>query len=169
MDTGLFDVLHHSTDVDLGSVAQCVDVDLDGVLEKPVDQNRMVGRELSGAGDVAVQGLFVIDDLHPPAAEHVTRPHQDRIADRCGDLPGLLETGRGTELGRRQPGVQEHLAKPATVFSEVDGLGPGADNRHTGIGKPLGEPQRSLSTELDDHPDNAGTACAGTGFGMKNL
>ena len=43
MDAGLLDVLHHAADVHLGAVAQRVDVDLDGVLEEPVDQHRMLG------------------------------------------------------------------------------------------------------------------------------
>ena len=43
MDAGLFDVLHHPADVDLGAVAECVDVDLDRVFEEAVHQDGVLG------------------------------------------------------------------------------------------------------------------------------
>ncbi len=43
MDAGLLDVLHDAADVDLGAVAQGVDVDLDRILEEAVDQHGMLG------------------------------------------------------------------------------------------------------------------------------
>ena len=44
VDAGLLDVLHHAAEVDLGAVAQRVDVDLDRVVQEPVDQNRVIAR-----------------------------------------------------------------------------------------------------------------------------
>ena len=41
VDAGLLDVLHDAADVDVGSVAERVDVDLDRVFEEPVDQYGM--------------------------------------------------------------------------------------------------------------------------------
>ena len=41
MDAGLFEVLHDAADVQLVAVVQRVDVDLDGVVEEPVDQQRL--------------------------------------------------------------------------------------------------------------------------------
>jgi len=43
VDAGLLDVLHDPADVHLGAVAQRIGVDLDGVLEEPVDQDGMFG------------------------------------------------------------------------------------------------------------------------------
>ena len=43
VDAGLLDVLHDPADVDLGAVAQRVDVDLDRVLEEAVDEHRVLG------------------------------------------------------------------------------------------------------------------------------
>ena len=42
MDSGFLDVLHDSADVDLVAVEEGVDVDLDGVFEEPVDEDRTV-------------------------------------------------------------------------------------------------------------------------------
>ena len=44
MDAGLLDVLHDRGDVRLGPVAERVDVDLDRVLEEPVDEDAPVHR-----------------------------------------------------------------------------------------------------------------------------
>ena len=161
MDTRLLDVLHHPADVDLGAVAQRVDVDLDGILEEAIHQNRVLGRELGGAGDVAVQRRLVVDDLHSASAQYVGRPYQNRIADGCRDLPGLLEAGRGAELRRGEAGVDQHLPESAAVLSKIDGLGPGSDDRHTGPLEPVRQSQRGLPAELDDHSHHAGTSCAG--------
>ncbi len=102
MDARLLDVLHHATDVHLGAIAQGVDVDLDGVFEESVDEDRMLGRQLGRALDVALQRLIVVDDLHAASAENVRRPDQDRIPDVSGDATGLLEAGGHPEPGRRQ-------------------------------------------------------------------
>ena len=104
VDAGLLDVLHDAADVDLGAVAQRVDVDLDGVLEEPVDEHRMLGREFGGAGDVAAQGLLVVDDLHAAPAQHVGRPHQHRVADVGGDRAAcskLVAVPSAARAGRR--------------------------------------------------------------------
>ena len=50
----LLDVLHHAADDHLaGGVADGVDVDLDGVLEEPVDEHRPLGRQPALAAEGA--------------------------------------------------------------------------------------------------------------------
>ena len=156
MDAGLFDVFHDSADVDLVAVAERVDVDLDRVLQKPVDQHRVFGREFGGAGDVALQGVVVVDDFHAPAAQHVRRPHQHRITDLRGDSAGLGER-RGHAVARgRQPGSREQVAERAAVLGQIDGLRRRADNRDARVEEPLRQPQRRLAAELHDDTDYPG-------------
>ncbi len=88
MDAGLLDVLHDSADVQLGAVVERVDVDLERVVEEPVDQQRRAGaddRLLAHPVEVVLERRGVVDDLHAAAAEHVARPHEHRVADRLGD------------------------------------------------------------------------------------
>ena len=40
MDAGLLDVLHHAAEVEVGAVVERVDVDLERVVEEPVDEHR---------------------------------------------------------------------------------------------------------------------------------
>ena len=56
MDARLLHVLHDGADVDVLAVADGVDVDLDGVLEEIVHQDRVLGRELHRGGDVVHAG-----------------------------------------------------------------------------------------------------------------
>ena len=97
VDPGLLDVLHHAAEVQLRPVVEGVDVDLDRVVEEPVDQHRMVGRGgRRRAVHVGPQRLLVVDDLHAAPAEHVRRPHQHRVAD----------------LARRRPPPPPRTARP---------------------------------------------------------
>ena len=123
MDTGLLDVFHDAADVDLGAVAQCVDVDLDCIFEETVDQYRTVVRDLRRVGDVRRERCLVVHDLHAASAENVGRAHQHRVTDSCGDLTGSVERRRGAVLRCRQTGCVEHLAELTPVLGEVDGFG----------------------------------------------
>ena len=105
MDAGLLDVLHDAAEVELGAVVERIDVDLDGVLEEPVDQHRVLGADVGRLGDVGLERGVVVDDLHAAPAEHVGGPDQHRVTDAVGDLPRLGERRRGAVLGGGQAGV----------------------------------------------------------------
>jgi len=77
MDAGALDVLHDAADHDVAAVAHGVDVDLDGVLEEPVDEERPVGRRGERTADVALEVVRLVDDLHRAAAEDIKRTHQN--------------------------------------------------------------------------------------------
>ena len=129
VDAGLLDVLHDAAEEQLGAVEQGVDVDLDGVVEEAVDEQR---RERPGASsvrgvveralDVLVQLRLVVDDLHAAAAEHVdgrTRTGKP-IRRAVSRAPACVV--RGAERGGRQPGGLEDLAELAAVLGGVDRL-----------------------------------------------
>src|SRR3546814_8476233 len=60
-------------DEDVRAVGHRVDVDLDGLAQVAVDQHRVLAGDLHRRGDVALQPLRVVDDLHGAAAQHVGR------------------------------------------------------------------------------------------------
>ena len=155
VDTGLLDVLHDAADVDLGAVAECVDVDLDRVLEEAVDEHRVLGGELGGPGDVALQRFLVVDDLHAATAQHVRRPHQHRVADLFGDPASLGESRRRAVTGSRQARGVQHVAERAAVLGQVDGLRRGAHDRNPGVSESLRQPERRLAAELHDDADDS--------------
>jgi hypothetical protein len=69
--TGFLDVLHHPAEEQLLPVVQGVDVDLDGVVEEPVDEHRVLEGDRGGPGDVRGEGVVVVHDLHAAPAQHV--------------------------------------------------------------------------------------------------
>jgi hypothetical protein len=101
VDPGFLDVLHHTTEVELGAVVERVDVDLDRVIEEPVHEHGMGWRDLGGPRDIGRESRLVVDDLHTSAAEHVRGPDQHGITDVVRDRSGVLERPRQSILRRR--------------------------------------------------------------------
>jgi hypothetical protein len=158
---GLLDVLHHPAEVELGAVEERVDVDLDGVVEEPVDQHRVLRRHRGGdGGEPLAQLLVVEDDRIPAATEHVRRPDQDGVADRVGHRARLVVRRRGAVLRRGSP------ASPSTRRTRP---GPRRDgwrrraSRRSARRRPAagGEAERCLAAELDDHADDLAGATLG--------
>ena len=88
------------------------------------------------------QAFVVVDDLHGPAAEHVARAHEHRVADPPDDGRGL---GRGRRrpacrLGDLEAGAQGVPAFP--VLGQVDRAG--RRTEHQLGGQLAGELQRGL-------------------------
>ena len=118
MDARLLDVLHDAGDEGVGAVGEAVDVDLDGVGQIAVDQQRaLVGDDELGRAverrrklrDVAVDLGAVVHDLHGAAAEHVGRADHDGIADLLGDGARLARRPGDAALGL----LQVQLARSA--------------------------------------------------------
>ena len=160
MDAGLLDVLHDAGDVGVLAVAEAIDIDLDGVGEIAVDQQRPLGRddqfrrpvEVAGEPDeVAVELRAVVHDLHGAAAQHIGRPDHDRIADAVGGGARLLRARGDAALRLAQLELFEQLLEAVAVLGEVDGVGRGAEDRHLGLLQRLGELERGLAAELHDH------------------
>ena len=165
VDAGFFDVFHDAGEVDVGAVAEGVDVDFDGVVEEAVDEDGVVGGDFGGSLDVVGEGGFVVDDFHAAAAEDVGGADEDGVADVVGDVFSFGEAGGGAEGGCGEVGGVEYFTEFAAVFGEVDGFGSGADDWDAGVAEFFGESEGGLAAELDD---DAGDG-AGLGFGVVDL
>ena len=101
VDAGLLDVLHHAGDDHLVAVGDGVDVDFRGFFQEAVDQHRLSLGDQEGGGHETLELGGVVADLHRPAAEHETGPHQAGVA-HLGHFGG----GPATWCGRcRWPAV----------------------------------------------------------------
>ena len=159
MDAGLLDMLHDAGDEGVAAVGDAVDVDLDGVGQIAVDQERPLVRHcefrrpVEGGGEtrhVAIELGAVVDDLHGPPAQHIGRPDHDRIADLVGDGAGALRAGRDAAARLADPQAVEQLLEAVAILGEIDGVGRGAEDRHLGVLQRLGELERGLPAELHD-------------------
>ena len=140
-------------DQDVLAVAERVDVDLDGVLEELVDQDRVVGRDARRArASSSWSRALLVDDLHGPAAQDVGRPDQDRVAEaRWRSGPPRRPSARCRWAAAARPSFRSSSAKRSRssarsmASGEVPRIGtPGPLERHR-------ELERRLAPELDDH------------------
>jgi hypothetical protein len=80
----LLDVLEDAGDVDLLAVRERVEVVLDGALEEPVDENRLVLARGHGLLERVLDVLDVVADAHAAPAEHVRRSDEEGKPDVTG-------------------------------------------------------------------------------------
>ena len=140
---GLLHVLHDRADQNVATVGDCVDVDLDRVLDEAIYQGRRADMPIA-------QSCLVVTDPHRTTTEHVGRAHEDGIADPIGDLDRLLHAIGNRPIRRLETRLSKQLAKAQTILGEVDALERRAQDRHALLQESLGETQRRLAAELHD-------------------
>ena len=91
VNPGILDVLHHPADHAARAVGDRVNVRLERVFEKMIDQHRMFRRNARGLHEILAERAVVIDDFHRPPTQHVRGAHQRRVADPLGDRYCLLD------------------------------------------------------------------------------
>ena len=171
MDAGFLDMLHDADDEGVLAVAEAVDVDLGGVGQIAVEQQRVLaehGVDLPGlvvrvarldvgghqfrqrAEQIVAELVVLADDLHRAAAEHIGRAHHQRQAEIGRDQAGLLDRIGDAVLRLLQAELVEHALEAVAVFGEVDGVGRGAEDRYFGGFQRPRQLQRGLAAELHD-------------------
>ena len=81
------------------AVTDRINVNLDGVFEELVDQDRVLGTGLDGHGHVTIEAGLVVDDFHRAPTKHEAGTDNNRIADSLGDPPRFVITRR-RRIGR---------------------------------------------------------------------
>ena len=151
MNPGFLDVLHDRADDRDFTVGNAIDVHLDRVLEKAIDQDRAARADLDCAPHVAAQIFRVIDQLHRAPAENEGRSNEHRITDPLGDRDRFVLARRGAARRLAQPEPVEHLGEKFAVFCQFDAFRRRADDRDAGRLQSGREIERRLSAELHDH------------------
>ena len=151
MDTGLLDMLHDAADEHPLAVSDAIDIDLDGIVQEAVKQDRRIVRYLDRLTHVALEIALFVDNLHGAPAQHIARAHHQGVAD----FPGQLDRGRFGSRGtvRRLPQLEfvQQFLEALAVLGHIDRFRRGADNRHPIGLKRARQLQRCLTTELHDH------------------
>ena len=126
-------MLHDSGEEQLLPVVDGINVDLDRVIEKAVDEHRMLRVDLRGTDKVIGEHRVVVHDLHATTAEDETRSHEHRIPDILGNRLRLWKGGRGPMLWRRQARCRQDLAEGAPLLRKVNRLGARPEDGHARI------------------------------------
>ena len=146
--------------IDVSAIRQRVHIDFDRIFEEVVDQHGPLLRVLHGFFHVVAHGLGIVGDDHRPAAQHVGGAHQHRVADALRPFERSFDGGDHRARGLRDLQVFEQLAKPLTVFRQVDRFRRGADDFYAGCLQRQRKIERRLPAKLHDHADIG----AGGGF-----
>ena len=150
MHAGALDMLHDPADDVILAVAQRIHVDFDGVVEKFVDQHRMLGRSGHGVGHVVLQRVAVVNDLHRPPAKNIGRTDQNGIAQTFGNLESFIVGPRDAVIRLLDSELVDQLGEALAVFGQIDTVGRSADDRHAGALQRQRELERRLPAELND-------------------
>ena len=151
VNTRFLDVLHNRSDHRGFAVGDAIDIDLDRVFEKAVNQNRAIRRYFNCTGYVTPKIFLVIDKLHGASTEHERRSHQDRITNFVCDCDSSICVDRGAAWSLPQAKLVEHGGEQLSIFRGLDALGLCSKNRNASGLQTVGEIERSLSTELHKH------------------
>ena len=151
MNTRLFDMLHDRTDHNLLAVGDCVDIHFNGAIKEVIQQYRAVVGDFHRITQVALELVFLINNLHRPTTQHVGRTNDQRITNLVGRTNRFFFTAYGRIRRLQQIEALNHLLEALTIFRTVDGFRAGADNRHTRFFQSARELQWRLTTVLHDH------------------
>src|SRR5690606_35060911 len=147
----LLDMLHDRADDHIGTVGYGIHVDFDGAVEVMIQQHRAVVGDLHRITQVALELVFLIDDLHGTAAQHIGGTHHQRVTDPVGGDDRLVFAAHGGVGRLTQFQALDRLLDTLAVLGTVDRLGAGTDDRHAGFFQSTGQFQRGLPAVLDDH------------------
>ena len=151
MHACLLNMLHDAADHYLSAVADGINVDFDGIVQKAIQQHRRIIRYLHSFAHIALKIRFDMDDFHCTSTQHVTRTHHQRIADLTRLDDGFL-VGARSSVGRlQQPQFVNQFLEAFAILSHIDHVRRGADDRHAIGFQRARQFQRCLSAKLHDH------------------
>ena len=120
MYAGFLDVFLDAGDDASRFVSQGVDIEFGGLLEKFIDQNRPLVREIHRRAHVIIETVLVVDDGHGATPEHITRAHQHGITDAVGCFASPFDRCCRSVLWLRDAKFVEQRAEPFSIFCQVD-------------------------------------------------
>ena len=145
-------MFHHAADERTGAIADAIDVALDGVVEKSIEQHWRIVGDLDRLAHVALEVALLMDDLHRAATEHVARTNHQRVTQGRRLFKRLGFGARRGIGGLPEMELAQQRRKTLAVFGGIDHVGAGADDRHALGLQTQCELERGLTAVLHDHP-----------------
>ena len=151
MHAGLLDMLHHSSDDHIPAVADTINIHLDGILQKPIDQHRLPLRDGKRLGHVTFKLRVVVTDFHGAATEHKAGANEGRITNPCHFPPRLLQRASDAASRLLEPEAVEQIAKFLSILRLLNGVDARANDRQPRSGQRPCKIEWRLPTELHNH------------------
>jgi hypothetical protein len=157
VNAGFLDVFHDPADVQTGAVVQSIHVDLDGVFEEAVDEERSVWPDDRLVGDtnkVVANRSRVVDDFHPTTSEDIGRTNEDGVSNFFGDGDRRIDVCRGAVARSDQFVLLEDFGESATFFRDVNRVRRCTEDGDAVLFESVSETERRLPTELNNGADD---------------
>ena len=151
MNTGFFNVFHDHANHGRLAVGNAIDVDLDCVFQKTIDQDGAIRRYFNCARHVSAEIRLIINELHRAAAENKARSDQNWITNLACDLYRFVRVHGRTTRRLTQSKLVQHRCEKFSIFRGLDALRLRAENRNAGRFQSVREVERRLSAELHHH------------------
>ena len=151
MNARLLDVLHDCTDHGRFAVRNAIDIDLNRIFKKTIDQHWTIRRYLNGAGHITPKILLIIDKLHGAPAENEARPNKCWIANFPGYRDGVFGARGRSIWGLAQTKLVEHGREQASVFCGLNAFGLSAKNGYACRLQSVRQIQRCLTAKLNEY------------------
>ena len=123
-------MLHDPADNEIAVlVANGVDIDFGCVFQESIDKHRTLSGESAFLSEAAEtrelrhrdsQTFIVIDNLHRPTAEHITRTNKHRIADPRGDGERRIDVCCGATSRLRDLKTRAQRIPEFAILGSVD-------------------------------------------------
>ena len=152
MHPGLLNVLHNRTNDHILAVGYGIDVCLDGVIKKAIEQHWRIIGNLNCVLHIVSQLVFVVDDFHSSSAQYIGGTYYQRVADFFRQTNTIFNATSGAVRWLFQAQLVDHLLEALSIFCFVDRIRTGTNNRHAGCLQGTSQLQWGLSTILDNHP-----------------
>jgi hypothetical protein len=132
---GFFDVLHDSHDDHVIAIGDRIDIDLDGIFEESIDQDRLALGDDKGFGDKPIELGVVVADFHGSATEDKAGSDQAGKTDFLYFGSGLLHVSSDAVCRLFEMQFLDELLEFLAVFGILDCLDACTDDRDPGIGQ----------------------------------
>ena len=81
MDTGFLNVLHNRADHSYLAVRDAIDINLNRIFQKTINEHGAIWCHFNRASHVAPEIALIINELHRATAQHETGPHQHWVTN----------------------------------------------------------------------------------------
>mmetsp|Transcript_23416 Transcript_23416/g.41618 ORF Transcript_23416/g.41618 Transcript_23416/m.41618 type:complete len:410 (-) Transcript_23416:1258-2487(-) len=165
VNTGLLNVLHHTGNHDIAIlIAEGINIHFHRAIEVLVNKDGTLGVNFDGVGDIALEVVVVVQDLHGTTTQHIAGTNHDGVAQLVRLFKGLrLRASRATSRLANVELVEE-IHPAIAILGLIDGLGTGTPDAGVAVSgsggdgalfeslfKIHGQLEGGLTTELDNN------------------
>jgi len=152
VDTGFFNMFHHTTNNSVFPVRDDIYVQLKRFFKEFVNKDRLVRRCLDRQFKVFFKITFIIHDFHGPPAQNKRGSNHYRISNILCHVFCFFITESDAVFRLSQVEFVKHLLEKIPVFCPVNAFRAGANDGNACLLEGRGKVQGGLAAKLNNNP-----------------